>query len=575
MEPKVYPPDDPRHVEHAQNELESQLLGMKEHHHWDPNLPDEVVDEVKEALTTTDSGIRNQLAHELLDNSPYPEVRAAVSNVDEGGYSNTIRAWVIGFVFATLGPGMNMLFSMRQPAITVSSYVAQICAYPVGKAWEKVVPEWKFRFFGIDCNLNPGPFTKKEHAVIVLMANACFSGAAYATDIILAQRAFYGQRFGWAFELLLTISSQSLGFGIAGLFHKQLVAPASMIWPGNLINTALFNTFHDQSKPDPDQTNGWKISRYRLFLWAMLWSFIWYWMPGYIAPFLSIFAWPTWIKPNDVVVNQLFGGSTGIGLFPTLTFDWTQISGFNYSPLISPWFAICNTLIGTIFWFWIVTPAIHFSGLFSAEYLPISDSGSYDNTGHRFNVTKIITPEYTLDVEKYQNYSPLFLSTTFMLAYGLSFASIISVLVHVILFHGKDIWNRFRNVTKEEEEDIHSRLMARYKAVPVWWYGVVTVIMLGMSLGVCLGYSTHFSWWAFFVALLIPAIWYVPIGTVSATTNITLGLNVITEFIIGYMQPGKPMAMMLFKTYGYMTMFQGLTLNSDMKMGKCSASLAF
>jgi hypothetical protein len=42
----------------------------------------------------------------------------------------------------------------------------------------------------------------------------------------------------------------------------------------------------------------------------------------------------------------------------------------------------------------------------------------------------------------------------------------------------------------------------------------------------------------------------VPIGIIFATTNIQIGLNVITEFIIGYMLPGRPLAMMIFKTYG-------------------------
>jgi hypothetical protein len=32
----------------------------------------------------------------------------------------------------------------------------------------------------------------------------------------------------------------------------------------------------------------------------------------------------------------------------------------------------------------------------------MSDSNSYDNTGQLYNVSKILTPEFTLDVEKYK-----------------------------------------------------------------------------------------------------------------------------------------------------------------------------
>ncbi|KAI9935047.1 hypothetical protein ASPWEDRAFT_668502 [Aspergillus wentii DTO 134E9] len=552
--------------ETAPDTAAAHLRKLKEQHHWDPNLPDEVIDEIDEALHTSDTDAKVDITHELLDNSPYPEVRAAVPNHDEGGHTNTFRAWFIGLVLATIGSGLNTLFSMRQPYIIIPSYVAQVVAYPIGMGWAKVMPKKKLRVFGIQCNLNPGPFSKKEHALIVIMANATFGGGfAYATDVLLAQRAFYKQRFGWGFELLLCISSQMLGFGLAGFFHRFLVTPAAMIWPSTLINSALFTALHDRTKPDPSKVAGWRIGKYRFFLYCMIGSFAWYWIPGFIAPFMSVFAFVTWIKPQNVVINQLFGGWTGLSLIP-ITFDWTQISGFNFSPLIAPWYAIANTLISMVIFFWIVTPALHYSGLYYFKHLPISDSNSYNNMGKVYDVTKILTPSLTLDETKYKNYSPLFLSTTFTLCYGLGFAATISVIVHTILFHGKELWTRLRR-TGHEEEDIHGRLMSRFKEVPLWWYASVLLIMIGISLGVTQGYPTHLTWWAFFIALTMATVWFIPLGIVKATTNIDIGLNIITEFVIGYMQPGRPMAMMLFKTYGYITMYQGLYFSQDMKLG--------
>lgn len=40
------------------------------------------------------------------------------------------------------------------------------------------------------------------------------------------------------------------------------------------------------------------------------------------------------------------------------------------------------------------------------------------------------------------------------------------------------------------------------------------------------------------------------------------------EFIIGYMQPGRPTAMMLFKTYGYITVTQAISFTQDLKLGQ-------
>lgn len=54
----------------------------------------------------------------------------------------------------------------------------------------------------------------------------------------------------------------------------------------------------------------------------------------------------------------------------------------------------------------------------------------YDNTGADYNVSKILSPSGTLDPALYAEYSPPYLSATFAFVYGLSFASITTVLVH-------------------------------------------------------------------------------------------------------------------------------------------------
>lgn len=155
------------------------------------------------------------------DDSPYPEVRAAVRNYDEDVPCNTVRAWFIGLSLVVFGASMNTLFSLRQPSISIGSLVAQIIAWPIGHAWAGLMPAKQFTTFGIRWSLNPGPFNMKEHAIIGVMASVSFS-VAYSTDIILAQLVFYKQNFGIAFQLLLTVSTQSLGYGIAGTMRKYL-----------------------------------------------------------------------------------------------------------------------------------------------------------------------------------------------------------------------------------------------------------------------------------------------------------------------------------------------------------------
>lgn len=44
-------------------------------------------------------------------------------------------------------------------------------------------------------------------------------------------------------------------------------------------------------------------------------------------------------------------------------------------------------------------------------------------------------------------------------------------------------------------------------------------------------------------------------------------LNVITEYIIGYLYPGYPVANICFKVYGFISMKQAITFLQDFKLG--------
>ena len=249
----------------------------------------------------------------------------------------------------------------------------------------------------------------------------------------------------------------------------------------------------------------------------------------------------------------------------------------------------------------ILCPAIYYTNVWDSKYLTISSRGSFDHFGKPYNVSRILNPDATLNMEEYKAYSPLFLSAVFAISYGLSFASITATAVHAFLYFRKQIWTQAKR-SLSEQPDIHARLMSKYKEVPEWWYGIVfgtsprllawifllnfvtiTVSMFTFAVISLEVWDTKFPIYAFVVALLIGRsspfillskfmisiafIYSIPIGMIQAITNQQVGLNVITELIIGYWMPGKPLAMMLFKTFGYITMAQALTFASDMKLG--------
>lgn len=205
-----------------------------------------------------------------------------------------------------------------------------------------------------------------------------------------------------------------------------------MIWPANLVNCALFNTLHSQVYAGIGNRGG--ISRERFFTYAFTASALWYFVPGYLFQALSVFSWVCWIAPNNVVsyfhifhlltrfdfpcvsqkINQLFGYSSGLGM-SLITFDWSQITYIG-SPLATPWWAEANIAVGFVFFFWFLVPVLYYSNVWFAQFMPISSRTSFDNTGNTYDVSRILNPDSTINLEKYRAYSPLFLSTTFAIS---------------------------------------------------------------------------------------------------------------------------------------------------------------
>ncbi|KAK7754225.1 hypothetical protein SLS62_003802 [Diatrype stigma] len=134
----------------------------------DPNDPDKDGIELRHPATGGSAMFDDDAAMkaaEELEDSPYEEVRAAVHNYDEDLPCNTVRAWTIGLSLVVLGASANTLLSLRSPSIGLGPLVAQIIAYPAGRAWERFAPQKQYHTFGIHWSLNPGPFNVKEHSM--------------------------------------------------------------------------------------------------------------------------------------------------------------------------------------------------------------------------------------------------------------------------------------------------------------------------------------------------------------------------------------------------------------------------
>ncbi|KAL3419861.1 OPT oligopeptide transporter [Phlyctema vagabunda] len=586
-----------------------------------------------EAILDEESGSDDDDA-DPPDNSAYAQVRASVSATDNVALSiNTPRMWVLSLLFAVLGSSTNLFFSLRYPSVAITPVIALLLVHPLGIMWDAFLkrrddPEEEFidgvlsrRFDDTyDASgrvkttnngslrklrlwLAQGRWNEKEHSCVYIGSNVSF-GFAFATDVIVEQTHFYNQKVGIIYQLLLILSTQILGYTFAGLARRFLVRPGGMIWPGTLMSAAMFTTLHKEENQIAD---GWKISRWKFFFIIWISSFLFYFLPGLLMPALSYFSVITWFAPKNVVISNLFGVASGLGLFP-VTFDWAQIAYIG-SPLLTPFWAAMNVVGGLVIVMWIMAPIAYYKNLFFSSYMPILSSSVFDNTGNVYDVSKILTPDFLFDREAYQNYSRVYLPITYVLSYGLQFAALASLLSHTACWHGRDIWRQWRRSLKEvdggtktdynflpgslrsrgsraalnvprrtsrndpntddiiSQEDVHNRLMKRYKDAPLSWYLLTFISMTAVGMFVVEYYPIHLPWYGLLLALGICTILFIPIGIVMAITNQQSSIYLICQLVCGAVFPGRPVANMVFVTYGYISSAQGIKFSADLKLG--------
>lgn len=505
---------------------------------------------------------------EELANSPYPEVRSSVTlDIDLNVKLNHWRTWSLTFIFVVVFSGVNQFFSLRYPSLSIGFIVAQVVSFPIGKALARL-PDYKPSFLPEFFRLNPGPYSKQEHALLTIVVSLT-SSTSYAMNILIAQTNFYNQKLSAGYMILLVFSTQLLGYGAAGLTRRWIVYPASMIWPQTLVTTSLFSTLHSNKNDVLNKlnANGWTMSRYKFFGICATFSFIFYWLPGYLFKALSYFSFICWIWPKNIVVNQLFGVESGLGLIP-ISFDWTQATqATSVSPLATPAWVAANTYGSVFIFFIVVLPCLYYTNTMYAKYMPMISTTTYDNTAKKYNVTRVLTKDLVFNEEAYKNYSPLFVPFSYLLSYALNFAAVMALFVHCYLYHGKDIVRKLKD-QRHGGEDIHKRLMNNFKEAPDWWYLILFVISLVLAFVCVCHFPTQLPWWGLIIALLIAMVNFLPQGLLEGITNQHVGLNIVTELVAGYIWQGKPLANMMVKLYGFIPMRQGLDFSRDLKIAQ-------
>ncbi|RZC81585.1 hypothetical protein C5167_044167 [Papaver somniferum] len=455
------------------------------------------------------------------DHSPIEEVRLVVPETDDPSIPvMTFRVWFLGTLSCTILIFLNTFFTYRAQPLTISAILMQIIVLPIGKFMASVLPKRNIIILGKSFSLNPGPFNMKEHVIITIFANCGVSsggGDAYSIGAITVMKAYYKQSLNFLCALLIVLTTQILGYGWAGMLKRFLVDPAEMWWPSNLAQVSLFRALHEK------ETNSRGLTRMKFFLIFMGASFAYYAFPGYLFTMLTFFSWVCWIWPHSITAHQVFSGKNGLGI-GAFTLDWAGISAYHGSPLVTPWVSILNIAVGFIMFVYIIIPLCYWKyNTFDYRRFPMFSNKLFTHTGQIYDTSKILTPQYDLNIAAYENYGKLYLGPLFALSIASGFARFSATIVHVALFHGSDIWKQTKSAWNKVNVklDIHAKLMKAYEEVPQWWY----LILLGGSIGLSFLMSfiwpkdIQLPWWGMLFAFVLAFVVTLPIGVIQATTN--------------------------------------------------------
>lgn len=84
----------------------------------------------------------------------------------------------------------------------------------------------------------------------------------------------------------------------------------------------------------------------------------------------------------------------------------------------------------------------------------------------------------------------------------------------------REIYERYK-ASNKGKEDIHTRLMKRYKDIPSWWFYFLLTVTLLVSLALCIFMKDQIQmpWWGLIFASILAFVFTLPISIITATTN--------------------------------------------------------
>ncbi|SMR54540.1 unnamed protein product [Zymoseptoria tritici ST99CH_1A5] len=518
------------------------------------------------------------------------KIIAAEDDPDEASF--TFRVALLGSGLSIFGSTLQEIFSFKPQSVGVSLVFLTVIAFVLGDFMAFAIPRWGFLRY-----LNPHPFTKKEHASIAIMASAA-SVSALATESLAVQDLFYGGYPSKGAGIFVVLSSQIIGFGVAGMMRGTQVHPTRMIWPVALPVNSLLETMHGSNDGTKRKMRFWYIAFLSMFCWEIV--------PQWIMPLMIGFSVFCLANNHSIVFSNIFGGASaneGLGIL-SFCFDWTYIAG-NGSPLWYPLKTTVNMVLG-ISICWIVFPTTYYSNHWNAQNFPWMAQQLFNTTSSTptkfttYNQSLILNADFTVNEELLNAQGPPALTATYLIYLITTNAGFTAGIVYMLLWHYsdlKDAWafahpsnirrlfsrktlsfwkrqesceDRVARVQENPDIDPHYKLMVRngYQEVPSWWWAAVLITAWVTGIACLYAMKSTLPWWGFLLSTIILWIMSLFFNSLAGLTGFGFNLTPISQMLAGYLFPLHPLANLYFTTYASHGCSQAGLLAKDLRIAQ-------
>ncbi|KAJ4376159.1 OPT super [Neocucurbitaria cava] len=467
----------------------------------------------------------------------------------------TFRYYVLAIIFVVPGAFLSQMSYFRTTYAPYSVFFVQIASHYAGHFLADHLPAWQVRLpFGYGFNLNPAPWSIKEHVLVTLTAA---SGATYnlAYAPICMAELFYGTKINPGVAVFFMFAIVWVGYGVAAIARTMLLWEPEYIWPQALMQTTLFETFRKQ-----DRHSRLAKRQMVIFFLCLVGMTLWQFLPEFVFPLTSSLAFLCWVAPKNPVANFIGSGLGGMG-FMNLSLDWSNINWNGSSILITPFWTQTVLFLAFVFNCWVLLPAAKWGKLGSYKHGLMSNSLLTAN-GTKYPTLEIINKDFSLNETAYEEHGPVYMGLQNIWATFFNYAKLPSAFVWMATFGYSSLAGTLkknrqaRRARKEAAKqqstnesttpNIHHQytdrlniLMRPYKEVPAWWF--LTLFTIGVVIIFAVVGSGHLfiPVWTVFVGLATGILVVIPCGYLYAISNYQVAIGDFNELMYGYMVQTK------------------------------------